>query len=196
MIKTNALLNYEYRSYTNIPEKIATEVKRGNLIKVKRGLYITDINTNPFIIANNIVTPSYISYETALAYYGLIPERVYLIKSACFKKNKIKLFKTKVGNFYYQDIYDKAYPYGIDIVLIDNVNVSIACPEKALLDMISVISPKNNIEEIKELLFDDLRVNEMAFDDLDKKKLCELASYYISRNVKLFAAYLEEYNDK
>ena len=196
MIKNSAILNYEYQNYGNIPEKIQTEVKNGRLIKIKRGFYVTSDTTNPFTIANSIVSPSYISFETALAYYSLIPERVYLIKSATFKKNKTKSFKTPIGSFYYQDIYEKAYPYGIDTISMDGVNVSIASPEKAILDMLSVISPRDSVKEVKDLLFDDLRINEILFDELDKNKMIELSKFYVSKTIKYLVSYLEDNNDK
>lgn len=195
MIKNSIILNYEYQNYANIPEKIQTEVKNGRLIKIKRGLYVTSDTTNPFTIANSLVSPSYISFETALAYYGLIPERVHLVKSATFKKNKTKSFKTPIGSFYFQDIYEKAYPYGIDTISIDGINISIASKEKAILDMLSVISPRESVEEVKTLLFDDLRINEMFFDELDKNKIIELSKLYISKTIKYFVSYLEENND-
>ena len=88
MIKTIDMLLYEYRDYSNIYNKIAVEEKNNNLIKLKRGLYETNKDADPFTIANVLLSPSYISFETALAYYGMIPEMVYAIKSASFKKNK------------------------------------------------------------------------------------------------------------
>ena len=90
MIKTIDMLLYEYRDYSNIYNKIILEEKNNNLIKLKRGLYETNKDADPFTIANVLLSPSYISFETALAYYGMIPERVYAIKSASFKKNKKK----------------------------------------------------------------------------------------------------------
>ena len=97
MIKTIDMLLYEYRYYSNIYNKIAVEEKNNNLIKLKRGLYETNKDADPFTIANVLLSPSYISFETALAYYGMIPERVYAIKSASFKKNKKKEYKNAFG---------------------------------------------------------------------------------------------------
>ena len=93
MVKTIEMLHFEYRSFGNVYNKIAREERDGNLIKLKRGLYATQDVKNQLVVANYIFAPSYISFETALAYYNMIPERVYLIKSATYKKNK-----TLVGN--------------------------------------------------------------------------------------------------
>ncbi len=117
MIMTIDILLLKFKNYSNIYNKISNEEKNNNLIKLKRGLYETNINANPYTIANVLFSPSYISFETALAYYGLIPERVYAIKSATFKKNKKKKYNNSFGLFLYQDVNPNAYPYDINQIL-------------------------------------------------------------------------------
>ena len=195
MIKTIDMLLYEYREYSNIYNKIALEEKNNNLIKLKRGLYETNKDADPFTLANIILSPSYISFETALAYYGMIPERVYVVKSASFKKNKKKEYKNNFGLFLYQDINPNAYPYDINEIEIDGTKVMIASKEKALTDMLSVISPRNNKKELLNLLFDDLRIDEVLFDELDKTKIIELCDLYPSKTLHLLKKYLEEEYD-
>ncbi len=191
MIKTIDMLIYEYRNYSNIYNKIAYEEKNNNLIKLKRGLYETNKNADPLTIANVLLSPSYISFETALAYYGMIPERVYAIKSATFKKNKKKEYKNNFGLFLYQDVNLNAYPYDINQIEIDGVKVMMASKEKALLDLLSVISPRNNKKELTDLLFDDLRIDEVLFDELDKDKIIKLCELYSSKTLKILKKYLE-----
>jgi len=191
MIKTIDMLIYEYRNYSNIYNKIAYEEKNNNLIKLKRGLYETNKNADPLTIANVLLSPSYISFETALAYYGMIPERVYAIKSATFKKNKKKEYKNNFGLFLYQDVNLNAYPYDINQIEIDGVKVMMASKEKALLDLLSVISPRNNKKELTDLLFDDLRIDEVLFDELDKDKIIKLCELYSSKTLKILKKYME-----
>ena len=195
MIKTIDMLIYEYRDYSNIYNKIAYEEKNNNLIKLKRGLYETNKNADPLTIANVLLSPSYISFETALAYYGMIPERVYAIKSATFKKNKKKEYKNNFGLFLYQDVNLNAYPYDINQIEIDGVKVMMASKEKALLDLLSVISPRNNKKELIDLLFDDLRIDEVLFDELDKDKIIKLCELYSSKTLKILKKYLEAMHD-
>ena len=196
MIKTIDALAYEYRNYSNIYNKIKNEETKNHLIKIKRGLYETNANANPLTLANSILSPSYISFETALSYYGMIPERVYAIKSATFMKNKKKEFSNSFGLFLYFDVNKNAYPYDICQVEIDNTNVYIASKEKALLDMISIISPRNNIKELEDLIFNDLRIDEIIFDQLDFSKMIKLCDLYCSKSIKLLKKYLGEKNDK
>lgn len=195
MIKTIDMLIYEYRNYSNIYNKIAYEEKNNNLIKLKRGLYETNKNADPLTIANVLLSPSYISFETALAYYGMIPERVYAIKSATFKKNKKKEYKNNFGLFLYQDVNLNAYPYDVNQIEIDGVKVMMASKEKALLDLLSVISPRNNKKELTDLLFDDLRIDEVLFDELDKDKIIKLCELYSSKTLKILKKYLEAKHD-
>jgi len=195
MIKTIDMLLHEYRKYSNIYNKIAVEEKNNNLIKLKRGLYETNKDADPFTIANVLLSPSYISFETALSYYGMIPERVYAIKSASFKKNKKKEYKNFFGLFLYQDVNSNAYPYDINEIEIDGIKVMIASREKALTDMLYTISPRNNKKELLDLLFEDLRINEAIFDELDKNKIIELCDLYSSKTLNILKRYLEKRND-
>ena len=192
VLSINKLLD-EYKDYSNKYQKIAIEEKQNHLIKIKRGLYETNKKANPFTIANILLSPSYISFETALSYYGMIPERVYAIKSASFKKNKIKEYNNFFGHYIYQDIYYKAFPYDINKITIDNQEVLIASREKALIDMVSVLSPRKNRKELIELLYDDLRIDEVIFEELDKEKMIKLCDYYKSTTVKLLKKYLEKF---
>ena len=195
MIKTIEMLEYEYKDFGNIYNKISREEKAGNLIKLKRGLYATKQTINPMLIANYLFAPSYISFETALAYYGMIPERVYLIKSATYAKNKSKYYENKFGKFEYKDVQKEVYAYGIEFVEIEGERVQIASKEKALLDMLASVSPRNNAREVEELLFDDLRINEEEFSELDRNKLNDLSRLYKSTTIKNFRIYMGLKND-
>lgn len=181
----------KYRNYTNIFEKVKVEEKNMRLFKIKRSLYSDSITEHPFLIANVLYSPSYISFETALSFYNMIPERVDLIKSATFQKNKSKLYENIYGKFYFQDVNKNAYPFGIDTINIDGIDIFIASREKALLDTISIKPPVKNLYEIKSLLFDDMRLNNYIFDELDKNVLINLSKLYSSQNCKIFEKLLE-----
>ena len=53
--------------------------KSGEILRLRRGLYAFSEGFNPLAAACKVHGPSYVSFETALAYYGLIPERVHQI---------------------------------------------------------------------------------------------------------------------
>jgi len=79
--------------YNHPRVKINDLLKQGKIIRVKKGLYVfgSELAQQPFLketLANLIYGPSYISLEYALAFYGLIPERVEEVTSVTNKRNK------------------------------------------------------------------------------------------------------------
>lgn len=56
--------------------KVSRIMAAGELIPLRRGLYLQDRTANPLALAPAIHGPSYVSFESALAWHGLIPERV------------------------------------------------------------------------------------------------------------------------
>lgn len=111
--------------------------KQGMVKQLKRGLYMLaseDRSKTPssYFLANQVVFPSYISLETALSYYHLIPETVYQVTSVTTKKPGN--FSTEEGNFFYRHVKQENY-FGFQ-TLTDNVGLPffMATPEKALVD--------------------------------------------------------------
>jgi len=107
--------------------------KKGYISKIINGFYVfseIEINESMLMkIANVIYSHSYISFETALSQYGLIPESVYQITSASTRKTKI--FNTLYGSFSYRSISPQLFfGYMID----PQSGYIIASAEKALLD--------------------------------------------------------------
>ena len=96
MIITNDIFKENLPNYANKNTKLSREVKAGRLFKIINGLYETNPNTPGYLLAGSIYGPSYISFEYALAYYGLIPERVSTITCATFNKKKKKNYDTSL----------------------------------------------------------------------------------------------------
>ena len=136
MIKTTDELIRELTEYANPNTKIARMVDNNELYKIKKSLYETDSNTNPFYISGVLYGPSYISFQTALYYYGLIPERVYQITCATSNKRRIKQYTNHFGSFIYRDIPIDAYPYGIIRNEENGYCYYMATKEKAICDML------------------------------------------------------------
>jgi len=104
-LKTS-IFTYEEIAYllkdevSNVNAKIAYMVKQGILVRLKKGLYIfselyRDGSVDMVAVANRLYAPSYISFDYALSYYGLIPERVYEITSATLHAKKT--YETHLG---------------------------------------------------------------------------------------------------
>jgi len=167
------------KEYKRPFDKITELVKQGILIPVKRGIYVPGpilriAKPEPFLLANHLLGPSYISFETALSYWNLIPERVYELSSATSQNSKI--YKTKVGRFSYKHVPLPYYSFGIkQVELVKNQNVLIATAEKALCDKIVTTSGlllRSN-KQVMELLIDDLRMEKdmlrnLNYDEIGK----------------------------
>lgn len=89
----------ELKDYGAPKARITRMMKSGALIQIKRGLYVNKRSVSRRVLASMLYGPSYISFEYALSAAGLIPERVEVITSACFRKNRNKIFRTPLGEF-------------------------------------------------------------------------------------------------
>ena len=186
MIKTTQILMNELKNYKNPKTKLQRMVSKGELFPIIQGLYENDKNINPMYLAEIIYSPSYISFETALSFYELIPERVFQIKSATFKKRRKKEYKTYFGTFTYQDVPSDVYSYGVKLVNYGSYTFKIACLEKALLDKL-YDSPKiSNAKDMREYLFEDLRINPFVLDKMNKEFIYNIYNLYHSKNIDIF----------
>jgi len=141
---------------------------KGYIVKIIKGYYIfSDLKLNEnviFEIANKIYSPSYISFETALAYYGFIPESVYGITSASTRRTY--KFKTKIAEFTYRTVSPKLF-FGYKLNKYNDKHFKMAAPEKAFLDYL-YINPA--IEDDDD--YASLRINGNVFlKTIDESKL-------------------------
>lgn len=190
MIITNDMAKYKLNNYSNKNNKISREIKKGKLFKIITGLYETDPNTPGYLLASSIYGPSYISFDFALSYYGLIPERVSTITCATFNKKKRKQYNTKFGVFTYKDVPSSAYPEEILLKQENNYSYQIATKEKALCDKLYSLKPLKNLSNLENMLFNDLRIDIDEFKKINIKKIEKLSNLYHSTNVALLLKYL------
>lgn len=176
------------KSYSKPRDKITRWLKSGAIIRVKKGLYVFGEKYRRDSIclsalANIIYGPSYLSKEYALAYYGLIPERVDLITSMTTQKSK--MFKTPVGNFSYAHLDLKKYTPGICLKELDEKHFClIASPEKALADILASQKSISTREELFAHLVENMRIDEESLQDLHPKHLKNIALAYQNKAVR------------
>lgn len=175
-LKTELLLHL-LKTYKRPYDKINELVKQGMLLQIKRGLYIPGPNLDlkapePFLIANHLYGPSYVSLDAALFYWGLIPERVFEISSVTCKK--ATKYQTEEGVFSYTTLPLPYYSYGINqVVLTPKQTVLLASPEKAICD--KIISTAGLILRSKmqtvSYLIEDLRIEKERLKRLDTEAM-------------------------
>jgi predicted transcriptional regulator of viral defense system len=165
-----------YSLYSDLKQpkdKISDLERKGLIIRIKRNLYVVSpkvhnqqISTE--LVANHLYGPSYVSLEMALAWYGLIPERVYSVRSVCTKMHKN--YDTPLGHFEFVKVPSAYFPIGIRQEIVDKQYAFlIASPEKALCDKI-VCTPNIRIQSVKamrEYLEEDLRFEMSALQKFD-----------------------------
>ena len=189
-------LSIRYKEYSNIYQKINNECKKGILVKIKRGLYTDDLYNDKEVIANICYNPSYISFEYALSYYGVIPEFVSTFTSATFGKKNNKIYHMKDFTFDYRSVPDEVFPMGI-LILKNSKDISykIASKEKALCDLLYSKYPVRSIKDLKTLLFEDMRIDENEFLKMNVEFIKEIAPLYHSNSLNVLKKYLDKETD-
>ena len=159
--------------------------KKNWIYSLKRGLYeLTyprNLNIPDLFIANKLYSPSYVSLETALSHYSIIPEVSMAVTSITSKPTRT--FKNKHGLFVYRTVKPASFT-GYHTEKYDNFDVLMAEPEKALVDYIYFKTYHhkkfNAVEE---------RLDKESISRLNKNKLNKYAKLY-HFNLKRFYAYL------
>jgi hypothetical protein len=170
---THQLMLSLLKDYKRPNDKVHSLIGEGILQSIKKGLYVAgpavkSVKPEPFLMANHILGPSYISLDSALSYYGLIPERVYEITSMTTKASR--KFVTPMGLFSFMRLSLPYYSFGIQQVkLSDNQYAMIASPEKALFDKVVTTSGiiLRSQKDAISYLVEDLRIDEESLMDLD-----------------------------
>lgn len=169
---------------------------KGYIKKIRRGYYMfADQTLNEsvlFFIANKIYSPSYISLEMSLSYYGLIPESVYGITSVT--ANKTNRFQTAIGEFIYRHLKPQLI-FGYQIISVGAVSFKMAEMEKAILDFFYI-----NAHLQTEADFAELRINAEEFKaKVDGEKLKKYLNSFnnksLERRIIKFLKYINYVDD-
>lgn len=165
---------------------------KGYINKIIKGYYIfSDLELSENVlyeIGNRIYKPSYVSFQTALSYHGLIPESVYAITSATTRKTSH--FKTAIAEFIYRTVAPRLF-FGFDLVKYDHQYFKMASMEKAILDYFYV---HPDIKGKKD--FDGLRINKDIFlqqirEEILHQYLEKFAQKALARRVQSFLEFMK-----
>jgi len=167
------------KDYTFPMNKIANLEQCGEIIRLKKGLYVLDAKDYGFpvsapICSNHIYGPSYLSQQWALSYYGLIPERVSIYSAITIKH--ARRFENKLGLFTYSYVSREYFRIGLRNVSIDGTTCLVASPEKALVDLILFDNyvPSRSMRGLYQYLEEDIRfdIDELKEFDTDILRQC------------------------
>lgn len=170
---THTLVQEAFSEYNRPNDKIHELIQSGDLIALRRGLYVPGENLDLptphlFLIANHLRGPSYVSCETALAYWGLIPERVEEISSVTLRT--AHTYTNALGRFTFRRLRSPYYSFGLRSELLgEQQRAVIASPEKALCDTIILTSGVNlrSVVQTRDYLLEDMRLDESQLQSFD-----------------------------
>ncbi|MDD5911812.1 MAG: hypothetical protein PUC61_06750 [Bacteroidales bacterium] len=191
------VLSSVYPETKHIVEKARRLESDGKIIRLKKGMYVvspeeTGKALNRNLIANHIYGPSYVSLQTALRHYGLIPERVHLIQSLTTKHSRS--FETPVGNFDYKCCSKEYFPIGVRLENDNDITYLIATPEKAICDLINYSKGANLrfMKDVAQYLEEDIRfdMDTLSEFDMDILKNCAIYSRK-SQNINTLIKYIK-----
>lgn len=155
---------------------ISNRIKAGYIKQITKWRYIfCDIpldETTLATIATTVYSPSYISMETGLRYYDLIPEWVFM--ETCISTKKTQILKTSLGYFKYQQVNPKLFWW---YKLVKNTRwgvYKIAEPEKLICDFFYLKTQYKTDED-----FAWLRIEKRQRDEvINEEKLLHYASLF------------------
>ena len=175
-----SVLQAVYPDIQTLTAKAKRIEEKNDIIRLKRGIYVVSPEIsgkllNEFLIANHLYGPSYVSMQSALRFYGLIPERVYGITS--MTTGLAKRYSNKIAEFTYVHCPENYYNVGVRSQQEEGMSFLIATREKALCDLM-IYTPNLNLRylsEIKSFLKEDLRfeMDELKTFDLDLLRECQ-----------------------
>lgn len=177
---THQLLVGLLGDYKRPNDKILSLKADGLIVPVKKGLYIAGRSLGSgrpesALLANHILGPSYLSMESALAHYALIPEKVFAVTSMTTKASR--KFQTSAGLYTYTNLPLPYYAFGLaTISLSKDQQAIIAIPEKALCDKIATTAgiTLRSQSSARDYVFGNLRMDE---EDLSKFDLNSMLSW-------------------
>lgn len=194
------LIKYPYFN----KESLKTEVKRfglsehsvnaylkdNSIVRLKRDFYIhreifkknkSDLSYI-FYIANNLRTPSYISLESAMQFYGLMTQTIaYTVTSVT---NKVtRSYNTKMGKFIYRSIKDDLFDY-YETYTKGNYQFLIATNFKCIFDYLYFFTDMFR-NKIDNTIFDILRIDIQELSKKDKASLNKLFRKYTTLEIKI-----------
>lgn len=175
-ISTQVLLGL-LKGYRRPYDKIMELVHQGFIFQVRKGLYMTtslvsSVAPEPFLMANHLYGPSYISLDSAMFYWGLIPERVYEITSISTKPTKN--YRVQEVTYSFTHLPAAYYPVGIQsVVLTEKQTVLMASPEKSLCDKVITTAGVNlrSKKQAMTFLVEDLRMDKDRLRELNLREM-------------------------
>ena len=167
-------------------------VGAGKLIQLAKGLYTLaepyrKLTPHPFVLANAMKKASYVSLQSALAHFGMIPEHVPTVTSVTTQRPA--RVETPLGRFLFRHVKKSWFNGYTQVDLGSGQKAFVATPEKALLDLVYLTPGADNYEFLAELRLQNLT-------RLDREVLIRLAGTSKSPKLERAAKLIERLMDE
>lgn len=155
-------------------------LSKGYLARLKRNLYKlveqgSELKIPDLYIANRLYEPSYISLETALSIYSIIPDIASGVTSIATMPTRT--FRNKYGSFLYRSCQKTAFT-GYRLMLYEGFKVYIADKEKALVDFLYF-----RLRSGYSLDFSEERLNKKILSRMNWRKAFKYAKLFNKKTV-------------
>jgi predicted transcriptional regulator of viral defense system len=145
------------------PDQVRRQLSRwtssGRVVQLRRGVYALaepyrKVAPHPFVVANALVRGSYVSLQSALGYYGMLPEHVARVMSVTTGRSAE--YSNALGAFGYRHIKTDWFHGYMRLKVSERQSAFVATPEKALLDLVYLEPGADQPEYLAELRLQSL----------------------------------------
>ncbi|MGD2148570.1 MAG: hypothetical protein PVH41_17885 [Anaerolineae bacterium] len=170
----------------DVRRQLSRWTQSGRVYQLRRGLYalappFQRVKAHPFLIANILLQPSYVSLQSALAHYGLIPEYVPVTTSVTTVRTARR--NTPLGSYAFRHIKTELFSGYRQLEVSPGQRAFVASPEKALLDLVYLEAGADSPDYLHGLRLQNL-------DELDQDELQRLAQRAGSPKLRRAATHL------
>ncbi|HEX3554018.1 MAG TPA: hypothetical protein VIA62_12400 [Thermoanaerobaculia bacterium] len=156
----------------DVRRQLSRWTRAGRLYQLRRGLYalappFQKVLPHPFLVANRLVPGSYVSLQSALAHFALIPE--YVPVTTSITTGRPGRWDTPLGLYDFRHLQVDLFTGFLKTGLAGGQEAFLATAEKALLDLVYLEPDADSPEYLAELRLQNLEI-------LDKTELRRLAA--------------------
>lgn len=153
LFRTGQILSGQ-QSPANVRRQLDRWVKSGKVLKLRRGVYIlkgphAGTTVHPFSAANSLKKASYVSLQSALSHYGMIPEYVPVTTSVT--TGRPEEFATPIGRFLFRHVSTQCFHGFTEVEVSPGQRALLASRQKALVDLLYLTPHSDEIEYLREL---------------------------------------------
>jgi len=178
LFRTGQILSGE-GSPASVRRQLDRWTKTGRIIQLRRGVYVLQkpyaaSGIHPFAAANALRKASYVSLQSALAHYGMIPEFVPVTTS--MTTGRPEVLETPIGRFEFRHTKRSRFFGFVEMEVAHDQTALIATPQKALVDLLYLAPHSDQADFLRELRIErpdgfDIGVLRSSADRLDSEKV-------------------------